>query len=51
MSRKQIRRFFCRQYEKTGFYGYVYDFSVDFDAIVVDDIDVHKYFMKKYAII
>ena len=34
--------------KKTGFYGYVYDFSFDYDAIVVDDIlDIHKYFMKK----
>ena len=28
--------------------GYVYGFSVDYDAIVVDDIlDIHKYLMKK----
>ena len=28
--------------------GYVYDFSVDYDALVVDDIlDNHKYLMKK----
>ena len=34
--------------KKTGFNGYVYDFSVDYDAIVVDDIlDIHKYLMKK----
>ena len=32
---------------KTEFNSYVYDFSVDYDAIVVDDIlDIHKYFMK-----
>ena len=24
--------------KKTGFTGYVYDFSVDYEAIVVDDI-------------
>ena len=24
--------------KKTGFYGYVYDFSVDYDAIVFNDI-------------
>ena len=31
--------------KKTGFNGYVYDFSVDYDAIVVDDIkDIHTYF-------
>ena len=34
--------------KKTGFNGYVYDFSVDYDAIDVDDIkDIHKYLMKK----
>ena len=28
---------------KTVLYGYVYDFSVDYDAISVDDIlDIHK---------
>ena len=33
---------------KTGFNGYVYDFSVDCDAIAVDDIlDIHKCLMKK----
>ena len=32
----------------TRFNGYVYDFSVDYDAIVVDDIlDIHKCLMKK----
>ena len=34
--------------KKTGFNGYVYDFSVDYDATDVDDIkDIHKYSMKK----
>ena len=34
--------------KKTGLNGYVYDFSVDYDAIAVDDIlDFHKYLMKK----
>ena len=34
--------------KKTGFNGYVYDFSVDYDATAVDDIkDIHKYLMKK----
>ena len=34
--------------KKTGFTGYVYDFSVDYDSIDVDDIkDIHKYLMKK----
>ena len=34
--------------KSTGLNGYVYDFSVDYNAIVVDDIlDIHKYSMKK----
>ena len=37
---------------KTGRNGYVYDFSVDYDAIAVDDIlDIHKYLMKKNNIV
>ena len=33
---------------KTEFNGYVYDFSVDYDAIDVDHIkDIDKYLMKK----
>ena len=33
---------------KSSFTGYVYDFSVGYDAIGVDDIkDIHKYLMKK----
>ena len=34
--------------KKGGFNGYVYDFSVDYDAIAVDDIlNIHKYLIKK----
>ena len=34
--------------KKTGLNGYVYDFSVDYHAIAVDDIlDIHNYLMKK----
>ena len=33
---------------KTGLNEYVYDFSVDYDAIAVDNIlDIHKYLMEK----
>ena len=33
---------------KTGWNGYVYDFSVDYNDTAVDDIlDIHKYLMKK----
>ena len=38
--------------EKTEFTGYVYDFSVDYEATDVDDIkDIHKYLMKKDNIV
>ena len=34
--------------KRTGFTGYVYDFSIDYDSISVDDIEnIHKYLMKK----
>ena len=34
--------------KRTGFTGYVYDFSVDYRITSVDDIkDIHKYLMKK----
>ena len=34
--------------KKTGLNGYVYDFSVNYDAIAVDDIlEITKYLMKK----
>ena len=37
--------------QKAGLNGYAYDFSVDYDAIAVDDIlDTHKYLMKKQSI-
>ena len=38
--------------KRTGFTGYVYDFSVDYRATDVDDIkDIHKYLMKKNNIV
>ena len=34
--------------KKTGLYGYVYDSSVDYDVIAVDDmLDIHEYLIKK----
>ena len=37
--------------EKTGFSGYLYDFSVDYDAIAVyERIDIHNCLMKKMAL-
>ena len=42
------RDFSVENIKKARLNGYVYDFSVDYDAIAVDDIlDIHKYFMKK----
>ena len=36
----------------TGFNGYVYDFSVDYDTTNADDIkDIHKYLIKKNDIV
>ena len=38
--------------KRTGFNGYVYDFSVDYDATDVDDVkDIHNYLMKKNDIV
>ena len=38
--------------KETGFNGYVYELSVDYDAIAVSDIlDIHKYLMKKNEIV
>ena len=38
--------------KKTGFTGYFYDFSADYNAVIVDDIkDIHKYLMKKNNIV
>ena len=37
---------------QTGLYRYVYDFSVDYNTILVHDIlDIHKYLMKKNNIV
>ena len=37
---------------KTGLHGYVSNFSVDCDALAVDDIlDIHNYLMKKNDIV
>ena len=34
--------------KKTGFNGYIQDFSIDYDATDIDDIKgIHKYLMKK----
>ena len=52
MSRKHFKKLkTVDSMKKTGSYGYVYDVSVDCDAIAVDDIlDIRKYLMKKHGI-
>ena len=38
--------------KKTGFNGYIYDFSTDYNVINVSHIlDIHKYLMKKKIIL
>ena len=38
--------------KKTGFSGYIYDFSTDYNVINKSDIlDIHKYLMKKYNMV
>ena len=52
MLRKCFKRFSLNNMKKTGFNGYIYDFSVDYDSTDVDDIkDIHKYLMKKNDIV
>ena len=44
--------FFVDNMKKIGLNVYVYDFSVDYDVIAVDDIlDIHKYLMRKNGIV
>ena len=49
MSRKNISKYWSvYNMKRTGFNGYVSDFSVDYDAIAVNGIlDIHKYIIKK----
>ena len=38
--------------KKTGLTGYVYDFSVDYNAVTLDDIkDIHNFLIKKNDIV
>ena len=49
---KISKDFFVDNKKNTAFYGCVYDFNVDYDAIAVDDIlDLHKYLIKMNNII
>ena len=49
---KISKNFSADNMKKTGLNGCIYDFSVDYNAITVDDIlDIHKYLMKKNGIV
>ena len=38
--------------KKTGFNSYIYDFSIDYNAIAaINILDIHKYLMKKNGIV
>ena len=38
--------------KRTGFTGYVFNFSVDYDAVKVDDTkDIHKYLKEQNNIV
>ena len=48
MSWKHFNDWSVDNMKKTRFTGHVYDFSVDYDPIAVDDIkNIHKHLMKK----
>ena len=46
------KKFSASNTKKTGFNGYICDFSVDYNPISTDSIkDIHKYLMKKNGIV
>ena len=52
MFRKHSKDWSVDNVKKTELKGYVYDFSIDSDAIAVSDIlDIHKYLMKMNEIV
>ena len=51
MSRRSFEIFFSGNTNEKGLNGYIYEFSVDYNAIAVDNImDIHKYLMEKNGI-
>ena len=52
MSWKHFKDWSVDNMKRTGFTGYVCDFSVDYNATDADDIkDYYKYLMKKNSIV
>ena len=52
MLRKYFKRFFSKQHKKTGFNGYIYDFSVDYNPTDANNIkDIYKDLMEKNKVV
>ena len=52
MLRKYFKKISGSNTKKTGFNGYIYDFSVDYNPTDVTRIkNIHKYLMKKNGIV
>ena len=52
MFRKGFKNWSVDNTKKNRLNGYVYDFSVDYDAIAVADVlDIHEYLMRKNEIV
>ena len=52
MVRKLFKRLALGNMKNAGLNGYVYDFSVDYDAIAVDDMShIHSHLTKKNDIV
>ena len=52
MFRKYFKDFSVDNMKNTGLNGYIYDFSVEYNAIKTDNIlDIHKYLVGKNNVI
>ena len=52
LKQKILKDWLIDNMKKTGFNGYIYDFSADYDAISVSDIrDIHEELMEKNRIV
>ena len=52
MPSKHFKRLSQDNMKKTGFNGYIYGLSTDYNTIAVSDIlDIHKYLMEKNRIV
>ena len=52
MFKKRFKDWSVDNMKRTGLNGDVYDFSLDYDAIALDDVlDIYNYLMKKNEIV